>query len=83
MVKNRLQRRRRKRWGFNPWVRKTLEEGMAVFLPENAVDRGAWWAVVRGVTQNLHAEEWSDSSSRSLLGSSLLFGGTDNKRANK
>ena len=56
---------------------------MAVFLPENAVDRGAWWAVVRGVTQNLHAEEWSDSSSRSLLGSSLLFGGTDNKRANK
>ena len=32
-----------------------LEEEMAthcVFLPENPVDRGAWWATVHGVTES-------------------------------
>ena len=29
-----------------------LEEGMAVFLPEESMDRGAWWATVHGVAQS-------------------------------
>ena len=40
------QYRRRRRAGFNPWVRKIpLEKGMAThssILVENPIDRGAW-----------------------------------------
>ena len=45
----------RKRHGFDPWVRKDpLEKGMAptpVFLPGESMDRGAWWAIIHGVTE--------------------------------
>ena len=51
-VKNRLQYRRP---GFNPWVGKTLEEGMATHSSILAwrihMDRGAWWATVHGVAK--------------------------------
>ena len=44
-----------KRHGFDPWVRKDpLEKGMAptpVFLPGESMDRGAWWAIIHGVTE--------------------------------
>ena len=50
------QCRRHKRWGFNPWVRKTLWrrkwQPSPVFLPGNSMDRRAWWGTVHGVTKS-------------------------------
>ena len=41
---------------FNPWVRRSPGEGHGNLLPyscpENPMDRGAWQAIVRGVTKN-------------------------------
>ena len=41
---------RPKRCRFDPWVRKILWrrawQPTPVFLPENPMDRGAWWAIV-------------------------------------
>ena len=34
----------------DPWWRKW--QPSPVFLPENPMDRGAWWATVQGVTKN-------------------------------
>ena len=36
--------------GRSPWRRKRLRT--SVFLPENSVDRGAWWAAVHGVAKS-------------------------------
>ena len=50
------QCRRHKRHGFNPWVRKILWrrkwQPTPVFLLENPMDRGAWWATVCGVPES-------------------------------
>ena len=45
------------RWGggVDPWVGKTpwrrKRQPTPVFLPENSMDRGAWWATVHGATK--------------------------------
>ena len=36
--------------GKIPWRRKWLHT--LIFLPGNPMDRGAWWAVVHGVTRS-------------------------------
>ena len=36
-------------WGRFPWRRKW--QPTPVFLPENVMDRGDWWARVHGVTK--------------------------------
>ena len=45
-----------RRLRFNPWVRKIpwgrKWQPTPVFLQENSMDRGAWWATVLGVTKN-------------------------------
>ena len=50
------QFRRHKRCGFNSWVRKIpwrrKQQPSPVFLPGNPMDRGAWRATVRGVTNS-------------------------------
>ena len=42
--------------GFNPWVRKSswrrAWQPTLVFLLENPMDRGAWWATVHGVAKS-------------------------------
>ena len=48
--------RRCERCGFNPWVRK-IPWGRKwlptpVFLPGNPVNRGGWWATVRGAAES-------------------------------
>ena len=47
--------RRHRRCRFNPWVRKIpwsrKWQPTAVVLPENPMDRGAWWAIVHGVAE--------------------------------
>ena len=44
------------RQGFDPWVRKIFWrrewQPTPVFLLENPIDRGAWWATVHGVTKS-------------------------------
>ena len=49
------QCRRCRRHGFSPWVGKIpwrrKWQPAPVFLPENAMDRGAWWAIVHGVAK--------------------------------
>ena len=46
---------RHKRCGFDPWVRKIpwrrAWQPIPVFLPENPMDRGAWWATVHRITE--------------------------------
>ena len=50
------QYRKCKRRGFDPWVGKTpwrrAWQPTPVFLPENPMDREAWWAVVHRVAQS-------------------------------
>ena len=50
------QGRRHKRWGFDPWVGKIpwkrVWQPTPVFLPGNAVDRGAWQATVHRVAES-------------------------------
>ena len=50
------QFRRRKRLGFNSWVRKIpwrrKWQPTPVFLPENPMDRGAWQATVHGIAKS-------------------------------
>ena len=42
---------------FHPWVRKIpwrrKPEPTLIFLPGKAIDRGAWWATVHGVTKRV------------------------------
>ena len=49
------QCRRYKRRGFDPWVGKIpwrrVWQRTPVFLPENPMDRGAWWTTIHGVTE--------------------------------
>ena len=48
--------KRHKRQGFNPWVGKILWrrkwQPTSVFLLENSMDRGAWWAIVHEVAKS-------------------------------
>ena len=50
------QCRRRRRLGFNPWVRKIpwsrKWQPLQNSCLENFMDRGAWWATVHGVTKS-------------------------------
>jgi len=50
------QHRRCKRPGFSPWVGKILGGGHGNSLQysclEKAMDRGAWWPTVLGVTES-------------------------------
>ena len=50
------QCRRRRRLGFNPWVRKIpwsrKWQPLQYSCLENSMDRGAWWATVHGVTKS-------------------------------
>ena len=41
--------------GKSPWRRE--RQPTPVFLPENSMDRGAWWAVVQGVAKELDTTE--------------------------
>ena len=56
MVKNPSANAGDMRFKFNPWVRKILWrrewQSTPVFLPENPMDRGAWQAIVHGVTKS-------------------------------
>ena len=56
------QHRRRKRPGFSPWVGKILGGGHGNSLQysclEKAMDRGAWWPTVRGVTKSQTGLQW-------------------------
>ena len=49
------QRRRFKKLGFDPWVGnipwRRKWQPTAVHLPENPMDRGAWWAAVHDLTK--------------------------------
>ena len=51
-----FQCRRRKRRGFDPWVRKSpwrrKWQSAPVSLPGKSMDRGAWWATDRGVAKS-------------------------------
>ena len=51
-----MAHRRQKRPGFSPWVRRSPAEGNGNSLQhsclENPMDRGAWWAMVHGVTKS-------------------------------
>ena len=57
------QCRRYKRCGFNPWVRKIpwrrKWQPTPVFLLENPMDRGGWWATVCGITKSQTTEQLS------------------------
>ena len=57
--------RRHKKCGFHPWVRKIPGEGhgnpIQCFCLENPMDRGAWWAIVRGVAKSW-THNWSNSA---------------------
>ena len=48
--------RRRKRHGFNPWIRKIpwskKWQPTPIFLPGKFMDRETWWATVPGVTKS-------------------------------
>ena len=50
------QCKRGKRHGFDSWVRKITGEGNGNLLQytclENPMNRGAWWAIVHGVTKS-------------------------------
>ena len=37
---------------FNLWVRRRKWQPAPVFLPENSMDRGAWWATVHRVPKS-------------------------------
>ena len=45
-----------RRSGFNPWVGKISwkkkYQPIPVFLPEKSPEKGAWWAIVQGVTKS-------------------------------
>ena len=50
------QCRRWKGSGFDPWVRKIpwrkVQQPTPIFLPEDPMDRGAWWVTVHGVVNS-------------------------------
>ena len=56
------QFRRHKRCGFNPWVRKIPGRRACkptpVSLPRESVDRGAWQAIVSGVSESRTLLRW-------------------------
>ena len=56
------QRRRHKRWEFNPWVGKIpwrrAQQATPVFLPGEYNGRGAWWATVHRVTKSRTQLKW-------------------------
>jgi len=45
-----------KKHGFDPWVRKipwrNKQQPTPVFLLENTMDRGAWWAIVHRIAKS-------------------------------
>ena len=63
--------RRYERQGFNPWVRKTpmrrTWQPTPVFLPENPMDRGAWWATVHRVTKTWTQLKWLNTHAHKTL----------------
>ena len=69
------QRRREKRLGFNPWVRKIpwrrRWQPLQYSYLENPMDRGAWWAMVHEVSQKSDRTEWLNNSSPFPLQTSL------------
>ena len=75
------QYRRQKRQGSSPWVRKIPGEGhgnpLRIFAWRIAMDRGAWPAIVHGVTKESDTTEWlstaQGSSIFSFLRISILF----------
>ena len=53
-----------------------LEKEMAthsIFLLENSMERGAWWATAHGVAKELGAIEWLTLSWQSLLFHKSLY----------
>ena len=64
--------RRRKRHGFNPWVRKIPGRRKWKRTPdsclENPVDRGAWWATVHGVPKS---QTWQSDWTHTCTGCSM------------
>ena len=71
------QCRRNKRCGFNPWVRKkgsSFPGGGNGNPPqysclENYMDRGAWWATVRGVTKSqIQLSAWACTHQWNIYG---------------
>ena len=65
------QCRRPKRLGFDSWVGKIpwsrKWQPTPVFLLENSMDRGGWWATVRGVAKSWMQQHILHSLSRCLL----------------
>ena len=56
-------RRYRSSW-FDPWVRKIpwkkKWQPTLAFLPENSMDRGSWWAIVRGIAEScIQLSDWA------------------------
>ena len=71
------QCRRRKRQGFNPWVGNGNQLQHSSL--KNSMDRGAWWAMVQGVTTEF---EWLITHPRHtrmirLVAVSTLWNGAD------
>ena len=56
---------------FMHWRRKW--QPTPVFLPENPMDGGAWWAAVCGVTQSRTRLKWLSSSSSILNGRTIIY----------
>ena len=52
-----FQGRRQKRRGFDPWVRKMPWSRKWQPTPVFFLDRGGWWAAIRGVAKSQDATE--------------------------
>ena len=54
--RRKCQWKRYNRYGFDPWVGKIswrrAQQPTPVFLPENPMDREAWWATVHGIPKS-------------------------------
>ena len=79
------QGREHARHWYYSWVRKILWrrawQSTPVFLPENPMDRGAWWATVHRVTKtwtqlkrlNTHAHKTLRNTQKIIMFQSLIF----------